>query len=96
MLPLQGNAEEKESEHLRANLHVIRIGRSDVFPGTAQVRAKEAVVWTNYSVTAVEIRFDKEAAKKLQRKEQSPFQMTENDSVLSSGEVRSAEVITLC
>ena len=87
-LPPQGNAEEKESEHLRANLNVIRIGRSDVFPGTAKVRANEAAVWTNYSGTAVGIRFDKEAVKKLHCKEQSPF--------LSSGEVRSAEVVTLC
>jgi hypothetical protein len=64
-LPLQGNAEEKESEYLRANLNVIRIGRSDVFSGTAKVKANEAVAWTNYSGTAVEIRFDKETVKKL-------------------------------
>jgi hypothetical protein len=64
-LPLQGNAEEKESEYLRANLNVTRIGRSDVFPGTAKVKANEAVAWTNYSGTAVEIRFDKETVKKL-------------------------------
>jgi len=95
-LPPQGNAEEKESAHLSANLNIIRIGRSDVFPGTAKVKANETVAWTNYSGTSVEIRFDKEAVKKLQCKKQSPFQMTENDTVLSSGEVRSSEVVTLC
>jgi len=52
------------------------------------LKAREAVAWTNYSGTSVEIRFDKETVKKLQCKEQSPFQMTKDDAVLSSGEVR--------
>jgi len=87
-LSLPSRAEEKENEHLR--------GRSDVFPGTATMKASEAVAWINYSGTSVEIRFDKETVKQLQCKEQSPFQMTEGDAALSSGEVRSSEVVTLC
>jgi plastocyanin len=95
-LPFPSRAEEKENEHLRANLNVIRIERSDVFPETAEVKASEAVAWTNYSGTSVEIRFNKETVKQLQCTEQSPLQMIEDDAVFSSGEIRSSEVVTLC
>ena len=64
-----------------------------MFPGTVKVKVGEAVAQTNYSGTSVEVHFDKVSVKKSQYKAQSPFQMTEDGTVLSSGEVRSSEII---
>lgn len=64
-----------------------------MFPGTVKVKVGEAIARTNCSGTSVEVHFDKVSVKKSQYKEQSPFQMTEDGTVLSSGEVRSSDMI---
>ncbi len=93
--PLWSQSQEKESEHLRAEQRVVRIGVNNLLPEGLSIKAGEVVSWINYSGVPVWISFGAETVEKILCKEPTRFQLS-GDGSLTSGEVRPFEVAALC
>jgi len=95
IFPLWGQAQEKESEHLRAEQRVVRIGANDLVPEGVSIKPDEVVSWVNYSGVPVWITFGAETVEKIRCKEPTRFSLA-GDGSLTSGEIRPFEVAALC
>jgi len=95
IFPSWGQAQEKESEHLRAEQRVVRIGVNDLVPEGISLKTGEVVSWVNYSGVPVWINFGAETVEKIRCKEPTRFSLA-GDGSLTSGEIRPFEVAALC
>jgi plastocyanin len=95
VLPFWSHSQEKESEHLRAEQRVVRIGANAIVPEGINIKAGEVVSWINDSGVPVWINFGTETVEKIRCKEPTRFSLA-GDGSLTSGEVRPFEVAALC
>lgn len=94
-LPVWGQSQGTESEHIAKAQQVVRIGANNLVPGSISIKANEVVAWINYSGVPVQISFVAETVEKIRCKEPTRFHIA-GDGSLTSGEVRPFEAAALC